>query len=379
MQATRVKTPGSGVLHATDKFGYWLTNHQSFSDYLFPIRALFDSKLHPDSGRIAAKVIAITWQNKNIYTITLKPERRKFHTFEAGQHLQIEVTQNGRRLSRIFSISSAPHELEQHGIIQLSIRKQQDGKVTPWLCENLKSGDCVHISPAQGEFTLNNSPRSKLFIAAGSGITPILSMLMQHLYLHQSFESGRNHLIYFVKTASDMGFQNELERLRTAGMDITIRETSKTGHFDNTDLDLTDLEFGNTEAYLCGPFEMIQSCQNALFSRGLNEKYIHFELFGIHPAHRPESSSNEVINISFNTSNRSEEYLSENKETLLEMAESAGLNPVSGCRIGVCHQCVCQKTAGRVLNLRTNEISDSGAEEIQLCISAPIEDVSLDL
>ncbi len=66
-------------------------------------------------------------------------------------------------------------------------------------------------------------------------------------------------------------------------------------------------------------------------------------------------------------------------ETLLDLAENAGLNPVTGCRIGICHQCICKKERGTVFNTLTKEYSDTGAEEVQLCISVAVGDVELNL
>ena len=67
------------------------------------------------------------------------------------------------------------------------------------------------------------------------------------------------------------------------------------------------------------------------------------------------------------------------KKTLLELAEEEGLTPVSGCRQGICHQCICKKKQGRVYNTKTQEYSDSGPEEIQLCLSVPVGTVELEL
>ncbi len=65
--------------------------------------------------------------------------------------------------------------------------------------------------------------------------------------------------------------------------------------------------------------------------------------------------------------------------SLLEQAEGAGLSPEHGCRMGICHSCSCRKTAGTVKNLRTGELSSADEEEIQICISAPVGDVVVEL
>jgi ferredoxin len=75
----------------------------------------------------------------------------------------------------------------------------------------------------------------------------------------------------------------------------------------------------------------------------------------------------------------SDVHVESNGAALLEQAESAGLSPASGCRMGICHTCSCRKTAGTVRNLSTGELSSSDVEEIQICVSAPVGDVVVDL
>ena len=76
---------------------------------------------------------------------------------------------------------------------------------------------------------------------------------------------------------------------------------------------------------------------------------------------------------------RSGERIANSGRSLLEQAEEAGLSPEFGCRMGICHTCTCRKTAGTVRNLVTGEVSSAEDEEIQICVSAPVGDVVLDL
>jgi stearoyl-CoA 9-desaturase NADPH oxidoreductase len=76
---------------------------------------------------------------------------------------------------------------------------------------------------------------------------------------------------------------------------------------------------------------------------------------------------------------RSETLVTNDGSSLLEQAEAAGLNPESGCRMGICYSCTCKKTAGKVRDLRTGEISSGDEEDIQLCVSVPVGTVTLDI
>lgn len=357
-----------------------LTNKDSVVEYLEPILSSLNPKYHPTL--VAAKVISITWQNSKIYTITLKPESKKFNTFIAGQSVLIEVIVNGRRLQRTFSISSTPDLYQRHGIIQLSIREQDKGLVTPWLGKTLQSGDYIHISQAQGEFNLKNRKTNQLFIAAGSGLTPLLSMLNQEIKHPNSESHATRHLIYFVPDKNDLPFKSDIEIFEQNNIRVQIVDSSIEGHLQVKHLSELKLNFGETETYLCGPGTLISDAIKFLEKLGSAPEDIHFEYFGTPSLWRTPSADDqeaEELTIQFSSSRLETTQKSSEHNSLLEIAEGAGLKPVSGCRAGICHQCICTKKSGRVKNLRTQEISDSGQEEIQLCISAPVENVSLQL
>lgn len=378
MSMTHHPTPMAAALN---KLTLWLTNEQKVSDYLHPIVSIFRPEAH--TSLIPAKVVSLVWQNSKIYTLTLKPKRKQFRGFTAGQYVHLETSINGQRLLRTFSISSAPETFERHGIIQLSIREQITGKVTPWLCRYAEVDSYLHISQAQGEFIPRNTTKPSLYIAAGSGITPILSMLLQASEAEPKRDLTQCHLFYFVSDANDLGFQEDLERIRASKLNIHIFSTQDSGHFSKTHLRNLPLSPEQYEAYICGPGNMIESTQSILKEAGLDERSQHFEYFGLPHRHAQsdtqDDESNREKSITFHHSKRHVRQPKNDQRTLLEIAEDAALSPLSGCRIGVCHQCACKKTSGRIRNIRTNTVSDSGMEEIQLCISTPIDDVALEL
>ena len=121
---------------------------------------------------------------------------------------------------------------------------------------------------------------------------------------------------------------------------------------------------------------MIQQARKVLAELDVANNKINFEFFGAAPLETDNGSEGAVL---FQASDKTVLSQQDQPNTLLEQAESAGITPVSGCRIGVCHQCICKKKSGVVFNTRTQEYSDTGHEEIQLCISVAQGDVVLDL
>jgi stearoyl-CoA 9-desaturase NADPH oxidoreductase len=353
-----------------------LFNTDKVSDYLRPIAGLISNKYY--NSQCSAKVISVQNITSKMYTITLKVSKSQFKDFKAGQFVTIEVEQNGRRLLRTFSISSAPSELTRHSTIQLSISKQENGKVTPWLCDNIVPGQYIHLSQALGEFTLQPN-KNRTFIAAGSGITPIISMI-------KSLDISSLKLctlLYYVSDKTQTPFFDELASLKQAGLNIDILETKQHGHFSINHLTKINKNFLSSDAYLCGPEAMVESCETQLKEAGIPSEKIFHELFGASSKATFDTDSTSKrtseITITYEQAGYQSKVDPSNNASLLELAEKDQLKPLSGCRMGVCHQCVCEKTSGRVYNMKTGSISDSGQEEIQLCISKPIDSVTLKL
>jgi len=363
-----------------------LTNKESFAAYFEPFIQLFKPEWRYQ--QLAAKVISKRNENNKIYTLTLKPSA-SWSGFKAGQFVLFSIEINGRLLTRTFSISSAPAEFEQSGLIELSICEQDQGAVTPWLKAELNTGDFVYLSQAMGDFCLNLQDK-KVFIAAGSGITPIRSMLKQaknEAWLKDA------HLFFYQRNPEETIFLDDLAALKQARLNIHLLYTELDGHFSlehlKTGLKLEQTPdatfFNHTEAYICGPGKMIASCREQLNQAGLADSNIHYEYFGRAPSSRSLTESlaadaDEFIQVDYLDSNKQVQFTSGTvSKTLLELAEEQGLKPVSGCRMGICHQCICHKKQGRVFNTKTGEISDSGPEAIQLCLSVPVGSVELEL
>jgi len=389
-------------------FSQALTQHDSFQGYLQPLIQMIVPQWSTDAYR--AQIIDIRDEMDGMYTLVLKPKTgmidRNWPVFEAGQFIELMVEKEGARTLRCFSISSSPFYYEKTGLIELSIRIQQKGRITPWIREQLKIGSLVNISEAQGDFILAtgglskgalpeagsakaifpNAVKSKknvdkqnsdklLFIAGGSGITPFRSMLQQ---LNSHENAVDIQLLYYSRDSQHILFQQEFEQIEkeNENIRITFIDSENDGFICTEHLQAYCSDYYLRTVFICGPSTMIQQARKVLAELDVSKDKIIFEFFGAAPIEIENNAQGAVL---FQTSDKTIISEKDSVSTLLEQAEEAGVNPVSGCRIGVCHQCICKKKSGIVFNTRTQEYSDTGSEEIQLCISVAQGDVVLDL
>jgi ferredoxin-NADP reductase len=245
--------------------------------------------------------------------------------------------------------------------------------MTTWMHQTLKPGDIVNISKAKGEFIVDDINQPMLFIAAGSGITPFISMINQALALNigcdiqlMYYANNNNHL--FVKE-----LKNQVKH--HPNFTLSLIDSTHSGRICLQHLQQYCSDFVNRQCYICGPVAMIEKTKKLLVSNNISATNIHFELFGAAPI---DSIAIDTAGIThFDQSAIKVE--SQPAQTLLQIAENSGLKPITGCRIGICHQCICQKQKGVVFNTLTKLYSDTGNEEVQLCISVPVGDVTISL
>ncbi len=321
-------------------------------------------------GHHAFKVTLVHRDKGGVTTYRLKPcnTLRQFH-FTPGQHACLAVEIDGRRLERTFSISSSLQALKREGYLELSIKTQDGGQVTPWLLENIKPGGKVHLKNIEGSFTFHPSNENQLFLAAGSGLTPILSILEST----KARELNKLSLLYYVHEKRDAPFLKRLEILQRKGLSLSIIETGRSGRISKKQLDQY-LNLSNIgKAYICGPAGFIASSQEIL-KETLSADNIHYEFFGLSSPTSKETSAH-LLDVSNEAGKHTQITCS--GATLLDELENKGLKPLFGCRAGICHQCTAQKLSGRVQNILTNEISENGPEQIQLCLCKAVSDTSL--
>ena len=185
-------------------------------------------------------------------------------------------------------------------------------------------------------------------------------------------------LMYYAHKNNHL-FSQELKTLeeKYSRIKIALIDSKDSGHIKEEHLKLHCEDFASREIFICGPGGMIQTSEEILLSNGLDQDKIHHEYFGPAAIGKLDIETNGIVK--FINSSKKTQFFHDTPKTLLELAESLGLKPITGCRAGICHQCVCKKQQGTVFNTLTKKFSDTGTQDIQLCVSVPVGDVNLNL
>ncbi|MEY2862779.1 MAG: hypothetical protein RLY58_486 [Pseudomonadota bacterium] len=310
--------------------------------------------------RVMARIDAIEQIADGMVKVTLSTTK-KFNAYQAGQFVMVTVRINGVQQQRAYSLVSSPKD----GKLVLGIKKQ--GRVSNYLGNDAQVGDVIEITQASGEFVLNTTPAPLLFVSAGSGITPIVPMVAQAL----SRSAEPVTLIYYSR---DPAFRKELEALasRYAHFDlhIIVDSAEKPAFFDTDTLDRLCPDAHQRETYVCAAPALMRVTREIWAARGWSDRLKQESFLPVTIDENAESMS-----VNFRRSQREFEA----KGNLLASAESVGLKPSYGCRMGICNTCVCTKVSGAVRNQITGEINDQTNVQIKLCINEAISPVVIDL
>jgi ferredoxin-NADP reductase len=325
-----------------------------------------------------AEVIGVRRQTERSVTLTLRPNR-VWSGHLAGQFVRVGVEIDGVRRTRTYS--PACSERGSRSELELTVTEHPEGLVSRHLLSRARPGTIVHLGPAQGDFVLpQRRPERLVLITGGSGITPVLSML--RTLCHEGYE-GEIAFLHYARTQADFLYRAEVDALAADHPNLRVayvptREggtaSEAGGRHVSAEAIAALLPAGppdGAHAAVCGPPALIDAV-SVIYADAPERLYT--ETFT--PPILTVSGEAAVGTIRFLRSDRVAQI---GEGTLLEQAESSGLTPEFGCRMGICHTCTCRKTAGAVRNIRTGEISDEEDEDIQLCISVPAGDVALEI
>jgi ferredoxin-NADP reductase len=326
------------------------------------------AQLHPtwSLGRIKARVLAVIVETPDTRTFALRANRN-WPGFRPGQHVGVEVEIGGVRHQRRYSLSSAPGA---DRVVRITVKRQPGGAVSNWLHDRLQIGDALTLEPPAGRFALPNPlPERLLMLSAGSGITPLMSMLRTLVRAAAPLDLD---FVHVTRRTQDAIFAAELASLAAThpGLRMHHHYSQPSGRFDPPALARLIPDYGECPTLLCGPTTFMTTFRPH-FRAHLAE-----ESFGV-PGSGTDSPDSAELEIRCTRSERL--FTAGGATPLLVAAEQAGLRPQYGCRMGICHTCSCVKRSGTVENLLTGEISSEPGERIQLCINRARTDLTLDL
>jgi len=321
-------------------------------------------------ARIKARVLAVVDETADTKTFVLRPNRN-WPGFRAGQHVGVEIEIDGVRHQRRYSLSSAP---SARRVIAITVKRQPGGKVSSWLHDRVHAGDVVGLGPPAGTFTLPTPrPERLLMVSAGSGITPLMAML-RDLAASPALDVV---FVHVARRPDDAIFAAELTRLAASRPGLTVHHhhSAERGRFDAATLAALVPDHAERTAFLCGPAGFMTTIRTHFATRGLADR-LHEESFGAPSGATPGADAG-TLEVRCARSERLFDAAAD--VPLLVAAEQAGLRPRYGCRMGICHTCSCVKRTGTVENVLTGEISSEPGERIQLCISRPRTELTLEL
>jgi stearoyl-CoA 9-desaturase NADPH oxidoreductase len=307
-------------------------------------------------------------------TLTLRPNRA-WGGFRAGQFVNVAIEIDGVRHRRCYSPAGA----EGRGAtLEITVKRHPEGLVSNFLVDRAAPGMVVGLSQAEGDFQLPRPrPESVLLIGGGSGITPLMAILRT---LFAEGYDGRVTLLHYAPDPASAIYREELERLAAAHPNFTLARSytrapgtgELDGHFSPLHLPQSDPCFAEAETFACGPPALLDAVRGT-WANGLEQR-LHVESF-VPPTFLPVGAPGEGA-IRFADSDIE---VANSGASLLEQAEAAGLSPEYGCRMGICHTCTCRKRAGTHKNLVTGEVSSAPDEAIQLCVSAALGDLTVEI
>ncbi len=288
------------------------------------------------------------------------------YQFIAGQYVTLKTVLDGKEVRRAYSLCVAPAS----GQLTVLVKKVQDGVFSTYVNEHSKVGDTLEVGVPEGRFTFIpelNSQKTHMAFAAGSGITPVISILETVLNQEQN---SKFILIYGNQSKEETIFFDRLSALKDKfpkrfSLELVF---SRFGFQDyrvgRIDSGLCNYYVGNTYAketisdfYICGPGAMIDSVSETLTKQGVAQENIHFERFTAATDHAKAAlaPTNGSATVTYIVDDQTTVLEAPTKKSILETAMENDLDPPYSCQGGICSSCIARITEGTA-QMRQNQI-----------------------
>ncbi|MFN7119527.1 MAG: sterol desaturase family protein [Saprospiraceae bacterium] len=353
-----------------------------FKDYEKRHEQIFERKYVKKSpeGWYLLKVSDIRQEANDAFTIEFGEVPSAFVDFLAGQHVTIKVNIKGEILYRTFSISSIPNV---NNIMTLTIKKIRGGIVTNYLAEHLKIGDTLEVAAPNGKFYIQPEPANKkqyIMIAAGSGITPIYSMIGTLLHFEPK---SKITLLYANHNDERIIFKEKLTQWESKHpKQLKIKhflsqtdsyQTAINGYITSKYLEtiVNRHDKNQLEFYLCGPEVMTNQLIDDLMYLGIEKHKIHRELFLITTHNQAIISAKSTITA--HVFGKSYQFETPEGQSILQSALYQHIPLPYSCQNGLCGTCKMKCTAGKVTMQNNQALSEQEVKAgyILTCQSLP--------
>ncbi|VEG52470.1 ferredoxin [Mycolicibacterium aurum] len=324
---------------------------------------------------LRGRVLEVRRETVDSATLVIKPGWGFSFDYQAGQYVGIGLLVEGRWRWRSYSLTSPPseHRSLNRGsrTITITVKAMAEGFLSTHLVGGVEPGTIVRLAAPQGNFVMPDpAPAKVLFLTAGSGITPVMSMLRT---LVRRGQLGDVVHVHSAPTEADVMFAAELAELehRHEGYRLQLRATRTQGRLDLDSLDETVPDWRERQTWACGPESMLDAAEHTWTAAKLGER-LHLERFAVSRAAVHGSGGT----VKFARSGKVAEV--DGATPLMDAGEAAGIQMPFGCRMGICQSCVVGLVEGHVRDLRTGVEHEPGTR-VQTCVSAASGDCVLDV
>ena len=338
------------------------------------------------------EVVAVSDEAPDVKTFSFRSDNQTWFRYQPGQFITLELPVGPEPVLRTYTLASSP---SRPFSVSITVKAQPDSIGTRWMFDNLRPGSLVTAYGPSGQFSLHNFPAARyLFISAGSGVTPMMSMLR---WFNDCAPWTDVAFIHCAKRPEDVLFRRELEltgtRMPALSLDFIVETRSETeksfgnkGRIDPVKLALMVPDFRDREIFCCGPEPFMRSVREILDGAGFDMAHYHQESFGtpkaeaveaaIEAAH--EAPAGDRIPISFASSQTDYEMMAD--QTVLQAARASGVRIPAACEFGLCGTCKVRKLSGSVAMEHNGGILDHEIEDgyILACCSKPLSPLEIE-
>ncbi len=286
----------------------------------------------------------------------------------AGQHHPVTVEIAGRHYERTYSLMQVDAD---H--LCLTVKKVDQGLVSSWLVDQSQTGDILRLGQPYGEMQQQVQTPRLLLLAAGSGITPMLS-LIEALCQSRQLKAIFVQLMYWVKTHEDAAYAEYLKEVAENFANFTYQvfyTQEQDQRLNQTHVDQLK-SLNETTVYACGPsgfaataetvFKHVASIQTEAFSLSQFDT---------------DATDTGFINVTLTQSNKT--LAIPKGQSILSSLEHQGIKPKHGCRMGICNKCACTKAQGSTKNLLNGSANHEPSQLLKICVNSAQSDLVIDL
>lgn len=336
--------------------------------------------------------VEVLQETHDVKSLRLRSPTRRQHSFLPGQHLTVSVDIHGQRLQRCYTVASSPVRSDE---LTITVKRVAGGPVSNWLHDHVRPGDSLSVAGPMGRFTTTAHPAEKyLFLSAGSGITPLMSMTRTIDALRTSADVL---FVHCARTPVDLIFRHELRALAARNPRIRVvavceddapeeRWNGLRGRLTAPVLQTIAPDLADREIFTCGPPPYMEAVRAMLAETGADPARCHEESFtfsgvsavGAGTLVGAPVSIAQTHQVELTRSGRTIECDSDT--TILLAASRAGLTLPSSCGEGLCGTCKSTMLEGSVTmdhagGIRPREIAQN---KILLCCSTPRENLVIE-